>query len=99
MTRVVFRPEAEIDLVAIALSVAERSESRALALVKRLRARCAALERHPQTGRPRGELGPGLRSLVERPYIIFYRVEGGVVEVVAVVHGARDLPRAMAGRV
>ena len=60
----------------------------------------ARLARHPFSGRPRRfrdtELC-GLRSVVvARPFdthIVFYRVEGEVLQVVRVMHGARDLPR------
>ncbi len=42
----------------------------------------------------------GLRSFqVERPFqklLIFYRVEGDTLQVVRLMHGARDLPRRLA---
>jgi toxin ParE1/3/4 len=40
-----------------------------------------------------------LRQLSVRPYRVFYRVGQHAVEVVAVVHGARDIARALKGRV
>jgi plasmid stabilization system protein ParE len=36
---------------------------------------------------------------VERPYIILYRVINDTAEIVAIVHGARDLPAALARRI
>jgi toxin ParE1/3/4 len=99
VTRVVFRPEAEADLTAIALFVGEQNIERAKAVVARLRARCRILEAHPHAGRPRPELAEGLRSLIERPYVILYRIEGDAAEVVAFLHGARDLPAALAARI
>lgn len=50
-------------------------------------------------GRPRDEIAPGLRSLVERPYVIFYCLDGDGAEIVAIVHGARDLPAALSARI
>lgn len=99
MTRVVFRPEAESDLTAIALHVAEHSVDRARALVARLKARCVIPTNHPMAGRPRPELGEGVRSLSERPHVLLYRLAGDGAEVIAVLHGARDLPTAVAARI
>ncbi len=60
----------------------------------------ARLARRPFSGRPRrfraAELF-GLRSVaVARPFdthLVFYRVEDETLQVVRVMHGARDLPR------
>lgn len=99
MPRVVFLAEAKADLAAISLFIAEHSVRRAKAFVKRLRDRCRILENHPTSGRPRPELGEGLRSLYERPYLVIYReASDQAVEVIAVVHAMRDLPAAMAAR-
>jgi toxin ParE1/3/4 len=40
--------------------------------------------------RARDEIMRGLRSALVHPYVIFYRVENGVVEVVRVLHGRRN---------
>jgi toxin ParE1/3/4 len=98
MPRVVFLPEAKADLAAISLFIAEHSVRRAKTFVKRLRDRCRILEGHPQAGRPRPELGEGLRALVERPYVLIYRHTEDRIEIVAVVHAMRDLPAAIAAR-
>lgn len=98
MTHVVFRPEAIIDLQTIALFIAEQSVPRAEKTVERLRSRCRILQSHPLAGRLRPELGAGLRSLVERPYVVLYRIMDDAAEVVAIVHGKRDLPAAINAR-
>jgi toxin ParE1/3/4 len=54
---------------------------------------------HPFAGRNRPELGDGLRSLTERPYVLIYRVIDETAEIIAVLHGARDLPAALAARI
>lgn len=97
--KVLFRPEAESDLVAIALFISEHSQQRAIEFLARLRQRCAILEQHLHAGRPREELGAGVRSLVERTYVILYRVMDSTAEIVAIVHGARDLPAVLASRI
>ncbi|QGZ96418.1 type II toxin-antitoxin system RelE/ParE family toxin [Terricaulis silvestris] len=99
MSRIVFRPEAEADLTAIALHIAANSAARAHRVVTRLRSRCEILRQHPLAGRPRNELGEGLRSLSERPFVLIYRTMGDDVEIVAILHGARDLPAAIARRI
>ncbi len=46
----------------------------------------------PDIGRERTELMANLRSLVVGRYVIFYRRITNGIEVVRVLHGARDLP-------
>lgn len=94
-----FRLEAEADLLEIALYVAQDNVERARKLVARLRARVTILRTLPHAGRLRPEFGDGIRNLVERPYIILYRLIGDDAEIVALLHGARDLPAALANRI
>lgn len=42
-------------------------------------------------GRARDELAEGLRSFPTGQYIIFYQPVPGGIEIVRVLHGARDL--------
>lgn len=42
--------------------------------------------------RARDELMPGLRSALVPPYVIFYRIQNGTVEIVRVLHGRRNFP-------
>ena len=44
----------------------------------------------PLSHRARDEIMPGLRSLLVHPYTIFYRMTGGGVEVVRVLHERRN---------
>jgi toxin ParE1/3/4 len=98
MTPVVFRPEAEADLIAIALYVAEFDADAARSLILRLRRRCEILEKHPMAGRRRPEFGENFRSLLERPYVLIYRNAPAEIEIVAVLHGAREIPAVLAAR-
>ena len=53
----------------------------------------AILKKFPRAGRERPDLPrPGVRSWPVTPYIILYTYEPPIVEIVRVVHGARDLP-------
>lgn len=45
----------------------------------------------PESGTPRAELGSGIRSLVVGRYVVLYRVGADSVDIVRVVHGAREL--------
>lgn len=46
-------------------------------------------------GRSQGRLRPNLRSHPHGSYVIFYRAVEGGIEVVRVLHGARDIDAAI----
>jgi toxin ParE1/3/4 len=48
------------------------------------------LERHPQAGPAKPELGDGIRCLVHRQHRIFYRIEKDGVLIARVIHHAMD---------
>ena len=59
----------------------------------RITGRTQQLSLAPQSGQTVPEYGvPEIRELIEGPYRIIYRTREEVVEVLAVVHGARLLP-------
>jgi toxin ParE1/3/4 len=45
----------------------------------------------PLAGRIRDEFGLGLRSFPVESYIALYRMNKGAVEIIRIIHGARDL--------
>jgi toxin ParE1/3/4 len=45
----------------------------------------------PNSGTPRPDLASGVRSIVVGRYLVLYRVGPDSVDIVRVVHGARDL--------
>lgn len=51
------------------------------------------LRRHPMTGQLRPEYGYGVRSFSHRPHRVFYRIEGGAIEIARILHGSRDAAR------
>jgi toxin ParE1/3/4 len=51
------------------------------------------LQQFPGVGRSREDLAPGLRSVVVRDFLILYRSLTGLLIIVRVVHGRRDLDR------
>jgi toxin ParE1/3/4 len=64
---------------------------RADAFIDRFRATCDSLDSFPEMGKSRANLAPNLRSIVEGNYLIFYRPTSSGVEIVRVLHGARNL--------
>ena len=92
--RLVYARRANADLIGIEdyMARAGAGEELAQAFSERLRSRCRRLAELGGTmGRDRRELGPGLRSVSETNYVIFFRYEGVTIEVVSIVHSARDL--------
>ncbi len=83
---------APADLEAIGDFIARDNPVAAERIVVSLVASVDALRDHPNLGRP-GRL-PETRELVVggTPYVVPYRVLGGDVEILAVVHGARRWP-------
>jgi toxin ParE1/3/4 len=89
----VFRTsQADADLTQIALHIAEHNPEAADRWLDLLNEKCQALSRMPEIGRKRFDLADGLRSLVVNNYVIFYRPVSNGIEVIRVLHGARDIP-------
>jgi toxin ParE1/3/4 len=86
-------PQARLDLIDAALTIAEDNPSAADRFLDAITKTIGRLAKHPMIGRARPELAPDLRSFPHRQYVIFYRrsIPQGV-EVVRVLHGARDIP-------
>jgi plasmid stabilization system protein ParE len=88
---VVLTPEAEFDLETIAQYIAGDSVTRALSFMHELREKCLGLAAAPR-GYP---LVPryehlGIRRRPFGNYLIFYRIGVDAIEVLHILHGARD---------
>jgi toxin ParE1/3/4 len=82
------------DLSSIGVYLKEASGSARIAdgLVEQLVMRCENLAALPGTlGRDRSELAPGMRSVAQGNYVIFFRYLGTALEVVTVLEGHRDI--------
>jgi toxin ParE1/3/4 len=86
---------AQADLESILESLQRTNSAAAQRYAAVFQARAEALGRFPEMGRLRPEFAPGLRSTLVWPYVIFYRVEGDVVQIIRILHGKRDLRRIM----
>lgn len=101
MRRLVIGRAALDDLKDIARNVGRMAQNRrtGAGMARWLRGECERLALLPGAlGRPRPEFAPGLRSFVAGRYLIFFRYAADRLEIVAIVHGARDLPAVFADR-
>lgn len=79
-------------LGAIADYISLSSPVYAEAVVERVAARIESALEYPDIGHRVPELGaPEIRQLIEWPYRIIYRRRADSIEILAIVHGRRDL--------
>ena len=83
---------AKSDLQEIWLYIAQDSPDVADKFVRFLVSRFPLLASMPEMGRSRDDLASHLRSFPVKSYVIFYRPADIGVEIVRVLHGARDFP-------
>ena len=95
MPTVVIRPRALADLAEIWAYIAEDSPAHADAFAARIDRKFHTLARRPGIGRARPELDKYLRSFVVGQHVIFYLPRSNGIEVVRVLHGARDIETAL----
>ncbi|QNH15031.1 ParE toxin of type II toxin-antitoxin system, parDE [Xanthomonas sp. SS] len=89
---IVWTEPAVDSLQAIRDYVAHDSVFYAALFVNRLIDAAESLQAFPERGREVPEAGnPAVRELLFQSYHIIYRSHGAVVEILAIVHGARDL--------
>ncbi len=91
MAKIVKRPRAELDLLDIWGYIADDSLDRADDFLDRLEGKLQALARNPGLGRRRDELLPGLQSFPLGNYVVFYQVIENGIDVIRILHGARDV--------
>jgi toxin ParE1/3/4 len=94
MRRLVYLASACQDFLEILEYIARESGNVAIGrgFTEILRAQCQKLARLPGTlGRARPELRPDIRSFAFRGYVIFFRYQPDVFEVVNILEGHRDI--------
>jgi toxin ParE1/3/4 len=89
--RLRFSDQAQTELGEIWDYVAEHSEKAADQRIERIISVCQVLTDTPELGRSREELRPKLRSFPVGNYLIFYRVQTERIDILRILHGARDL--------
>jgi toxin ParE1/3/4 len=95
VTRIRWSDEARDNLKAARRYIARDSPAAAKEVAARIKAAVKHLAAYPEVGRP-GRI-MGTRELVVRgtPYIVAYRFREGVVEILAVLHSAREWPETL----
>jgi toxin ParE1/3/4 len=91
MAEIRFTVRARRDLIDIWLEVSETDPAVADDLYNRLEARVEILRRFPESGPVRPDLAPKARILIELPYLILCRIIPEGVQIVRVVHSARNI--------
>jgi len=84
---------AEQDLVEIWGNIAGAANSVEIAdgVVEQIAEKFPLLSEFQDIGRNRDELIPGLQSFVVNPYLIYYCLIPEGIEIVRILHGARDV--------
>jgi toxin ParE1/3/4 len=86
-----YTTQAEADLDQITDYYSATSPAAGLRVLNAIEARCRQLANHPRMGRARGDLAPGVRSSAVHQYVIFFLATDGGIDVLRVLHGARDI--------
>jgi|SRR3954447_10244262 toxin ParE1/3/4 len=98
MPRLLKTPEARLDLIEIGAYIEADNPDAADRLLDLFEEKFRLLAEFPGMGRTRDELVPGLRSFPVGKYLIFYFPLADGIDVVRVVHGARNLRKILRRR-
>ena len=93
MTEPRITERAEDDLDSVWAYIATDSHQAADRMIDAVLASSRLHVRFPGMGQDRRELGPGVRSFIVSPFVVFYRAQGDTIEVLRVLHSARDIDR------
>jgi len=88
---IVLTPRANADLGEIWMFIAADNPVQADDFIDLIDAKLQNLSRQPGLGRRREELVAGLRSFPVGRYVIFYLQVQDCLQIVRILHGARDL--------
>jgi toxin ParE1/3/4 len=91
MSRYRISVTARLDLDQIHDYIASDKPLAARQWIKRTADRFSWLAKNPRCGQSRNEILPGLRSFSHGNYIVYFRQEESNLEIVRVLHGARDI--------
>jgi toxin ParE1/3/4 len=93
MLNIVRTPAAVSDLVAITDYIAAENLNAALGFYDEIDRLLTMIARYPEMGEAVDYLSPGLRRFTLGNYLLFYRHVGDEIELIRVLHGARDIDR------
>jgi toxin ParE1/3/4 len=89
--RLTYAQEALLELEEIADYIATDNPRRACAFVQELRKQCRRIAQNPLGYPPRREIGEDVRSCAYGRYVVFFTVAKTHVDIMHILHGARDL--------
>jgi toxin ParE1/3/4 len=83
---------AEQDLIEIWNYIAQHDEAAADRVFDRLVAKSELIGRNPGIGRPRPDIGGGVRSALADSWAVYYRLQPDHVEILRYLHTRRRIP-------
>jgi plasmid stabilization system protein ParE len=95
--RLELSPLVEADLDAIGNYIAHDNPTRALSLVREIRAEIRVIAANPLLYRPRPEIDKDVRMGIVGRYAILFRIVDDRIRIERVVYGGRDLPALLRG--
>ena len=90
MSRYTTSPQADTELIGIFDYIAKDRPRAAVRIIGKLIKRFQSLAEHPLSGEAKPKYGVDIRFSIAENYLIVYRPKGEGIEVVRVIHGARD---------
>ena len=91
MSRFTLLRKAEEDLLGIWTYIAKDNPQAATLLLRTINGKCRLLAENGKLGPARPDITPDMRYLAVGNYLILYREVSAGIEVVRVLHGARNL--------
>ncbi|HVA49979.1 MAG TPA: type II toxin-antitoxin system RelE/ParE family toxin [Pirellulales bacterium] len=91
MRRIRQSSQAWRDIVDAMLFIAEDNLSAADAMIGIIDRKLQMLAIHPELGQERSDLGDNLRCTTAGSYVLVYRATAEEIELVRVIHSARDI--------
>ena len=91
MAEIIRSPAALRDLDEIWDYIAQDNVAAADKLLRRIHERSELVAKQPFSGHTRPEFGQNIRCFIVGNYVVFYRPFPRGIEIIRVVHGARDI--------
>ena len=93
MRKIVRTPAAVRDLAAITDYIAADNLTAALGFYDEIDRLLTMVAQYPEMGEAVDQLSPGLRRFTHGNYVLFYHDVDDEIELIRVLHGARDIDR------
>ncbi len=91
MTKVTHTRNARLDLFSIWFYIAEDNPTAADKLLEDIDEKCKLLAKNPKIGKSRPDIAPSMRYFPIKNYLVLYQEQSCGIEIVRVIHGARDM--------